>query len=494
MKRSYEFLIQISWFLFLICLPITSFPLFSKLLGSTSVALLSFVFLALLSLFWLLPQIIQTRSLPQHALPILAFFSFALLSTLLAAFLPIPSLKNLSHWSNSAEAVITLGIGISTYLLVSLFINSSAHLKKFVQIINITGIAILAYSFVQAAFWFLTGTYPEFLRQFQGLVSSSQMLYKARVTGFAFEPSWLAHQLNCLYMPLWLGMSLKKTSAYHWRIGKFSLENLLLVLGFFVLLLSFSRIGWISFIAVLAYLLLRGMRNLSQTIVQRIENKRTHAQNKTRQVLLYSGFWALFILIMLAVLLGAGLIFYRMDWRMQELFNLALIREEGILGWARKMIFAERLVYWIAGFKVFLKYPFFGVGLGNAGYFFPQTFNAFSYQLVEVTQILIHEGFIPNAKNLWVRILAETGIIGFSFIAAWLYIHWKSARYLERSGSGFNAAFGLIGQVFLIALIFEGFSIDSFALPYYWVSMGLIAAVFRLEFAVSDHKGPTKCV
>jgi hypothetical protein len=35
---------------------------------------------------------------------------------------------------------------------------------------------------------------------------------------------------------------------------------------------------------------------------------------------------------------------------------------------------------------------------------------------------------------------------------------------------------GLAGQLLLISFIVEGFSIDSFALPYFWFSAGLLSA------------------
>ena len=49
-----------------------------------------------------------------------------------------------------------------------------------------------------------------------------------------------------------------------------------------------------------------------------------------------------------------------------------------------------------------------------AGYYFPETLPSFGYRLPEILSVLLYESFIPNAKNLWARLLAETGIVGFS--------------------------------------------------------------------------------
>ena len=77
-----------------------------------------------------------------------------------------------------------------------------------------------------------------------------------RVTGLAFEPSWLAHMLNLIYLPWWLAASLNKTSAHRFRLWRISLENLLLVGGIGVLFASYSRIGWLAFLVVAAFVIL----------------------------------------------------------------------------------------------------------------------------------------------------------------------------------------------------------------------------------------------
>ncbi len=34
----------------------------------------------------------------------------------------------------------------------------------------------------------------------------------------------------------------------------------------------------------------------------------------------------------------------------------------------------------------------------------------------------------------------------------------------------------LMGKLVIVALVFEGFSVDSFALPYLWFALGLVTA------------------
>ena len=80
------------------------------------------------------------------------------------------------------------------------------------------------------------------------------------------------------------------------------------------------------------------------------------------------------------------------------------------------------------------------------------------------------------------RLLAETGIVGMSAFTTWLVLHWQRAKQLEQSGrDALAVAFGLVGQLFLLALLMEGFSLDTFGLPYYWIAIGLLASVGRLR-------------
>jgi len=81
-----------------------------------------------------------------------------------------------------------------------------------------------------------------------------------------------------------------------------------------------------------------------------------------------------------------------------------------------------------------------------------------------------------------VRLLAETGILGFAFFVSWVYLHWREAVQLERLGvSELERALGFTGKLFILALIMEGFSMDTFGLPYYWIALGLVVAGRRIS-------------
>jgi hypothetical protein len=114
-----------------------------------------------------------------------------------------------------------------------------------------------------------------------------------------------------------------------------------------------------------------------------------------------------------------------------------------------------------------------GVGLGNAGFYFSKYLPAYGWSLVEVEYLLNRTQLLLNVKSLWSRLLAETGIFGFSIYIGWLLSMIPAMIGKAVSSKRSLSVFGLMGCFVLAAMIFEGFSIDSFAMPYWWISLGL---------------------
>ena len=481
--KVWQSLTEICWAILLLCLPFTSFPALAKLFHGASVAPLSAVFLGILTLIFFIPRFIKTRSIPKQSLPIFIFFFMAAIATALAVFIPYDSFRNASVSQNALEGLLTLVLGIGFYLLTITIIQDETTLHKSLRWIYLGGLIAILTSLIQAVAWQLYGEYPKILWELQSYFSSSALLYRQRVTGVAFEPSWLAHQLNTLYIPLWLGFSVKKISISKKRIfGIFTFENILLILGAIVLFLSFSRIGWLTTLVVVAFVVF----GLADQAMNRLLSKRSEQSGKTvsrcKHFLTKLGMWVGLLIVFGLVALALGVLFSRIDPRMEQLFNIERLRQFGVLGWASKLSFAERLIYWITGFRVFLAHPWFGVGLGGAGFFFPALVPEFGYGLPEVVRYLYTLNILPNIKNLWVRLLAETGILGFAFYVSWVYLHWREAVQLERSGlSDMERALGFTGKLFILALIMEGFSMDTFGLPYYWIALGIVVAARRIS-------------
>jgi flagellar biogenesis protein FliO len=481
MKRLVHLVTHFSWDALIFFLPVTSLPLISRLAGGTDVAPLSAVFLAILALIWLVPKLLRGEGIPTQSTPLLVFFLVALASSLVAFFLPIPSFTNEPIWKNELTSLITLVIGVSFFLVTSLWISDEGKLERFFKIVNFSGGLALLYALIQGVFVVLLNQRPAALGNFQDLISSSQTLFVGRVNGLAFEPSWLAHQLNMFYIPIWLGLSIKKISFHKFKLAGISVENALLAASLVVMFLTKSRIGWLALLAYAAYLFLRLMGQFRQRISQRvIAGQGRVSFSRLRTTLFNIGFWLLLILILMGVVFLAGWVLTKVDPRMADLFDIQRIQQQGILGWAFNLLFAERLIYWISGYSLFAAYPILGVGLGNSGYFMPHLFESIAYASPEILRIFLSGQILPNPKNLWVRLLAETGIAGFSVFVSWLWVEWKTARANERMSTPLAQAVGIMGQIVLVGLILEGFSLDTFALPYYWMTLGVVVAAFRI--------------
>jgi len=94
----------------------------------------------------------------------------------------------------------------------------------------------------------------------------------------------------------------------------------------------------------------------------------------------------------------------------------------------------------------------------------------------EVSMLMFDSSVAPNIKSLWVRLLAETGALGFAIFITWLYLLFRSSQLTCRSHQPVLRTLAFTGQLALVAFIGEGFSIDSFAMPYWWVITGIISA------------------
>lgn len=470
-----------SWWLLLLLLPVTSMPIIVKLVHSDTVAAPSGIFLGILVIFWLIPYFFSHGKFPKLTVPLLVFTGIAIAASALAFFYPIPVFKNHSVISETATSLLTLGIGLAFYFVTVTFIRDEKWLKTTLQLICIAGAVIILWSIAQSISWFTINRYPTWMKTIHEWYSVGP-LYRQRVSGFALEPSWLAHQLNILFIPYWLGASLARSSVFRWRIGKISIENVLLVLGMGILLLTSSRIGLAAFLTMLAIPVLRIALRILGNVNKWITSRPVFLRIGKGLQILVKVLWV-FILLVLAivVIIGLGYILSKLDLRMRSLFEFDFQHRDALLYYAEKLSLAARFVYWDAGWGVFEKYPWLGVGLGNSGFFFPETLSPYAWKLTEVRMLLFRSDLLMNAKSLWIRLLAESGIIGFSAFICWLFAIGKSIPKMLHGDNPIIQSIGWMGIFTLVGLFFEGFSLDTFGLPYYWIALGIVSCMAAIN-------------
>jgi O-antigen ligase len=477
------------WLLLLITIPVTSSPVVAFFSGGeTPVSPLSLVPLIGLVILVIVPYMIKGGESFSLSTPLLAFCLFALLSAAASIYLPIVPFKGQTHLGRLARGLGTLGIGVAFYLSAMIIPNQKQRIKISFRAIYIGLIALLLWSSVQA--WLVldgSARVPLIVTRIHHLFSVRDPL-GTRVTGMAFEPSWLGDQLVVLYIPLLLSSVVQGVSVFKIGKNRISIELFLLIWSCFILLLTQSRISFLSllFVVTVAFFYLGGK------VIERLARR---MESFPRKRLLWGGGILLLLGLWFTVVYTTLLILTRVDDRMTYLLRAPTRLEEfeyffpNEAGYelADQLAFAERIVYWAAGLRTFSNYPILGVGPGNMGFFFEENLPAYGYQLTEIQDVLNLTGFgFPNPKNLWIRLLSEGGILGFSSYFTWYFLTGIGGILLWRKGNGIIRVIGLAGGLAAITFFIEGFSLDSYALPQIWIVFGFVAAAMQAEGILVD--------
>lgn len=481
---------RLLWAALIVLLPVTSFPFIVHIVGSDVVGLPSGILMGVMALAWFLPAMLKQGELPRSSLPLLGFVLAAVLSSALAVFRATPAYKGHEPMRESITGLMTLGLGGLTFLVTSQWAKQSDHLKTTLKLINYSGAFVLAWSIGQMVAWQLLGGYPRFMEVFHRFFSTG-VLYKARVTGLALEPSWFAHQLNLLYLPLWFSATVTNTSAHHRRVLGISLENVLFIVGVGVLFLTLSRVGYLSFLLMVGvvFLQINGwvLKRVQDWIVSKFGKGKNIDQPEKRTIpWLRIVLTIVLVIVYLGILAGAAMILGKVDARMATLFQFDVNQDQWLYRYLGKLDLGPRVSFWLAGWNVFRQAPLLGVGLGNSGFYFMDALPDFSWGFPEIRSLMLQGSSVLNPKNLWSRLLAETGILGFSLFTGWLVMVAQTARNLKNHSVPAARQMGWMGLFVLAAMLTEGFSVDSFALIYYWFSFGLVSAAGLMAANRSD--------
>ncbi len=477
-------LVRILWLSMLVVLPVTSSPLIVSIIGRTEVSPLYGLPLLLLFLIWLIPYLIRSGRFPLLSKPLMLFACCAMVAAAAATFLRLWPASGESFFVTSLRGLLTLGIGLVLYLVVSMFPQSPQDLRQAVRWLYLGAVIALFWASVQAVFVVPNKSIPMVISKIHALVSIRR-LNDLRVVGLAYEPSWLADQIVVLYLPLWAASVAMRFSVFRFRKGILSIELLMLAWGLTVHFLTLSRVGLVSAFMILGVLALFRIWIASGQVGDWLRNR---AAGKRFAGLSSHGRFVRLVLLALALLLLAilmlGVVYLasRIDKRIAQIFStdyLLLIRNasDPFIAIARRLRYAERIVYWEAAFRTFTMHPLLGVGLENAGFFFKEHIIPIGYRLPEIIDIVNGGASLPNPRNLWIRLLAETGVVGFLLFTTWLLLVGIAGLKLWREHSGgVLGMIGFAGLLALVAQVVEGFSVDSFALPQLWILPAMVTA------------------
>jgi hypothetical protein len=476
-RQGWERLRWALWVMLLVSIPVTSFPYFPfpRAFVEALVRPLGLYPLGGLILLEVVVPNPVGRKLPRILAPILAFAAVALASTALALLDPALPIRDQVPLSRALRGVITLAIGLAFLLATLRMATSWERILSSVRWLLVGLSVSVAWGFLQGGRLLFRWPYYAPLNAVQRLFSTWD-LNETRVTGLSYEPSWFADQLAVLLFPLLLASLLTGAHVLFRRKGGWLLEVALLSGGLIGLALSYSRGGVLTFalsaaLGVVVALTVRWSDLLGW--LQRATKQDALQQRRWRIVAVRVSLGLMAAAVIVVV--GAGLI--SRDWYFSRLWeNLGKIGD--LPAYFLALGASTRYALAAAAWRVFGEHPVLGVGLGQSGfYLFDHLPDWALDRNPEMAFMLLPTSWtFPNPKNLWVRLLAETGLAGSLFFVVFLVLLAAGSLTLLSRRSLAPRLIGLYGAIALPAVFLSGISLDSFALPTMWIALGLIAS------------------
>jgi O-antigen ligase len=123
--------------------------------------------------------------------------------------------------------------------------------------------------------------------------------------------------------------------------------------------------------------------------------------------------------------------------------------------------------------------PFFGVGLGASGFYMYDHLPDWAMTFVpEISRQLAPTSHLyPNPKNMYARLLAETGLIGFALFMIYLLSMLGDALRALQGKTIFSRYLGIAALFSWIAILIYNGTQDSFATPNIWINFGILAGM-----------------
>jgi len=459
-------LARLLWGAALFTLPVTSFRYFPFMGDGTLVRPLSFYPIALLSLILLFQLWRGKLSVPRTGIwtPLIAFGLFTLAASSYGALLdPLP-LRGQDYFGRVIRAWATVVIGLA-FFVSAVWMNRNEDDLKFTVRWLLAGFVMdVAWSGVQSLAFYTPLLDKVTVTMWQRAFSMRELVRTNRVSGMAFEPAWLAGQIATVYLP-WLVAALLtrvRMTRFKWY------EMILLGFALFLLLATYSRGGLLTAVVALVLTLLIAGRAEITTVWRWF----------TRSS------WVLrlgIIVVIAGVLIGAGLFLSQKEY-ISRLFNSdADSVEEFIV----ENSAGARAAYTFGALGAYDESPWFGVGLGASGFYIYDHLPDWSMTMVpEIARQLSPENRLyPNPKNMYARLLAETGLIGFFLFIAFQFSLLGDVLTLLQKKNVLMRYVAVAGLFSWFAILIYNSTQDSFAIPNIWINFGVLVGmtVFSVE-------------
>lgn len=453
--RSYNSnVVSTGWVLCLLALPYTNFPV-SWLIGANAPDVVPLAFLPAMACVPLM--LLNAKGFPYRwyrvDIRVAAFVSYAMASTLtMSAYLYSQgtTLYDITPVRRGVQGILSVLVGLCFYVIARWVAETPSILPMTLKYLRRAFLLPLATSVVHVTF-IITG--DERLMRIIDVVRSvmttktlsDHPVLRDRVSALTLEPSWAADQIVVLLLPVILAAS---------RLGVIRSRRRWLFVSLLCLFFTFSRWGWIAS-ATLLFLYTQG-------------HPRDRESRRVRRWRLGRGKRLLRATALVVGLVIAGAFAAsRYPPIRQPVEAFATYGREAY----KFETWSTRVSLAIGAWKTFSDYPIFGTGLDNSGFF--TATNAPVWSPIQEEQV--GQRVLLKPKNLFLRLLAELGVIGFVLLAGVILEGYRLARACRRSRVLPVRAIGIAGFFGLTAFLIEGVSFDSLAFPNLWFWLGLVS-------------------
>ncbi|HTX92057.1 MAG TPA: O-antigen ligase family protein [Anaerolineales bacterium] len=465
---------RILWAAVLVTLPVTSFRYLPFMGSDTQVKPLSLLPAALLLLVLILRSLRERRLIlwSRTYTPLLVFILVALISTAVGYYLAPVKLYSFTYSGRVLRAWLSLAVGLVFLVVPVCVCRSEEDLEFTLKWLYIGLIPEFAWSLLQLlnSLALIRG-----LDKIQKMVMMAGLPPNHRISGLALEPSWLAAQVMTLYLP-WAFASMLK--GYGWPKRRWVAPVILAVCAF-LLLFTYSRGGILTAVgAVILTFVVAGWDRIRQAWAWMV------GPFQSKKGLVSKAFLAISIRLAVIVAVVAGLaggvfILSRNNYFAQ----LWQSRKTNLVAYLVDIYAGPRLAYSWAGWTIFSQHPLTGVGLGAAGFTMQKNLPDWAhFNISEIAQLLSSDNTLyPNVKDLYVRLLAETGIVGFwAFLAFYLLILGKILG-LFRSQQKLWTFLGAASLLAWIGIVVLGITQDTLAMPNIWLPFGILIGMIDAQ-------------
>ncbi len=464
------------WGAALFALPVTSFRYFPGMGEGTFVRPLAFYPIALLLPLLFIQWLRGKTTFPRAGAltPLVGFGLAVLLAVSFGAWLdPLP-MRGQEYLGRVVRASATLVIGLSFFIAAVWMNRNNDDLKFSVRWILAGFILDVAWSGVQALAFYTPLLEKVTVTHWQLAFSMRELVKTNRVSGMAYEPAWLAGQIATVYLP-WLFASLLtgvRVTRFKW------LEVILLGFAALLVLATYSRGG----------LLTAGVATaLTFLLVGRAEFRNAWKWFTSQNLFLRFGV----LILILGAVIGSG-VFLTQKGYIARLFESDA---ESVEEFVIENSAGARSAYLVSALGAYEESPVLGVGLGASGFYMYDHLPDWSLTVVpEIARQLNPESRLyPNPKNMYARLLAETGLIGFVLFIAFQFSLLGDALTVLRNSSPLARYLGIAGLFSWIAIAIYNVTQDSFATPNLWINLGILAGVTAvgIQSALTPNPSPS---